>query len=133
MSESIGFLSCLQLFPVPDMEKTSRFYQRLGFKSVPYLQASDPHICLYRDKIEIVLIGSQLKSIQPNYLLHGYGYDAYFICDNQEDFYKECLESEVTIILPLSRTDDHNREFVFEDMDGRRIAVGKKIIPSLSE
>ncbi|WP_342447956.1 hypothetical protein [Paenibacillus maysiensis] len=42
------------MFPTNDIEKTSEFYSRyLGFRAVSYLEAEEPHICLYRDDTEI--------------------------------------------------------------------------------
>ncbi|MEK5476114.1 VOC family protein [Paenibacillus sp. FSL R5-0407] len=121
-----GFVSCLQIFPTPDLHRTADYYHRLGFRAVPYLDSVEPHICLYRDAIEIVLTQSPNPSITPNRTIHGYGYDAYFIAENQEELEKELIESGVQIVRPLGITDYSNKEFVFEDIDGRWIAVGNK-------
>ncbi len=44
------------IFPTPDIIKTADFYeQQMGFKAVKYLEAKEPHICLYRDSTEIIL------------------------------------------------------------------------------
>lgn len=120
------FTNCLQMFPSSDMNKTKEFYELIGFRSVSYLDSVEPHICLYRDKIEIVLTKSNLEDIVPNREIHGYGYDAYFITDNQEELEKEFRELGVKIVRPLITTDYNNKEFVFEDIDRRWIAVGKK-------
>ena len=51
--------SVLAVFPVPDMERTARYYcDVLGFRAVPYLTVQEPHVCLYRDQVEIVLTGA---------------------------------------------------------------------------
>ena len=69
------------VFPCPDIEKTAEFYvKKMGFEAVAYLDAAQPHICLYRDKTEIILTKANRKVI-PNRELYGYGYDAYFITD----------------------------------------------------
>ncbi|MED5016777.1 glyoxalase [Paenibacillus chibensis] len=120
------FTNCLQIFPSSDMNKTKEFYELIGFRSVSYLDSVEPHICLYRDKIEIVLTKSNIEDIGPNREIHGYGYDAYFITDNQEELEKEFRELGVKIVRPLITTDYNNKEFVFEDIDRRWIAVGKK-------
>ncbi|AWB43083.1 glyoxalase [Paenibacillus sp. CAA11] len=122
-----GFLACLQIFPAPDIMRTADYYERLGFRAVHYLNAAEPHICLYRDSIEIVLTQSKHKSFVPNRELHGYGYDGYFITDDQKGLESELEQLGVTIVRPLSVTDYNNKEFVFEDVDGRWIAVGKKV------
>jgi hypothetical protein len=121
-----GFTNCLQIFPSTDMKKTSEFYERIGFRAVNYIDSIEPHICLYKDRIEIVLTKSNQEYIVPNREIHGYGYDAYFITDNQEEMERSLGELGVKIVRPLSTTDYNNKEFVFEDIDRRWIAVGKK-------
>ncbi|MFS0840027.1 VOC family protein [Paenibacillus sp. 1P03SA] len=122
-----GFTSCLQIFPVPRLQETAGFYERLGFRAVYYLEASEPHVCLYKDAVEIVLTASKLGAIVPNRVVHGCGYDAYLITDFQEDIEAELVRLGVKIVRSLSVTDYGNRELVFEDIDGRWIAVGKKL------
>lgn len=52
------------IFPCNDIEKTADFYvNKLGFKDVKYLNATEPHICLYKDSVEIILI----KALAGNY------------------------------------------------------------------
>lgn len=124
---SKGFSSCLQIFPTPDIHKTARYYEGLGFRAVYYLESREPHVCLYRDAIEIVLTESTRKEgFLPNRAVHGYGYDAYFITTEQEEMQRELLDLGVNIVRPLATTDYNNKEFVFEDVDGRWIAVGNK-------
>lgn len=121
-----GFTNCLQMFPSTDMDKTAAFYVSIGFREVRYLESEEPHICLYKDRIEIVLTQSNNENILPNREIHGYGYDAYFITDDQEQMEKDLGDLGVTIVRPLTTTDYNNKEFVFEDIDRRWIAVGKK-------
>jgi hypothetical protein len=81
---------------------------------------------LYRDKIEIILTQSKNAGIEPNRIVHGYGYDAYWITDDQRGIQDELRRRGVKIVRELSTTDYGNREFVFEDIEGRWIGVGKK-------
>jgi len=120
------FSHLLQIFPTTDFYKTAKYYEELGFRSVYYLDSMEPHVCLYMDRIEIVLTKSNQEYIVPNREMHGYGYDAYLITDNQEEMEKGFKELGVKIVRPLSTTDYNNREFVFEDIDRRWIAVGTK-------
>ncbi|GIP29378.1 hypothetical protein J23TS9_45080 [Paenibacillus sp. J23TS9] len=120
------FSNLLQIFPTTDFYKTAKYYEKLGFRSVYYLDSMEPHICLYRDRIEIVLTKSNQEYIVPNREMHGYGYDAYLITDNQEEMENDFKKLGVKIVRPLSTTDYNNREFVFEDIDRRWIAVGMK-------
>ncbi|ALP38222.1 glyoxalase [Paenibacillus sp. IHB B 3084] len=121
-----GFTNCLQMFPSSDMKKTAKFYEQIGFRAEKCLDSVEPHICLYKDRIEIVLTKSNKEAIVPNREVHGYGYDAYFITENQEEMERSLSELGVKIVRPLSTTDYNNKEFVFEDIDKRWIAVGKK-------
>lgn len=123
---SIGFSHCLQIFPTPDIHKTADYYTNLGFRAVNYLDSEEPHICLYRDSIEIVLTKSKQDQYVPNRVIHGYGYDAYFVATEQKELEQELLQLGVKIVRPLATTDYNNNEFVFEDIDGRWIAVGNK-------
>lgn len=118
-------LSCI--FPVLDIDKTSDFYvNKLGFKKVEYLNTAEPHICLYRDKIEIILLKSNKKVI-PNRDLYGYGYDAYIYTSRQSELFEEFFRYNVQIVKNLVCTDYNNKEFVIEDLDRRWLAFGKKV------
>ncbi|PFA69159.1 glyoxalase [Bacillus sp. AFS015802] len=116
------------IFPTPNPEETAEFYeQKMGFKAVYYMDAIEPHICLYRDTTEIILTNSNGQKVIPNRELYGYGYDAYFITKNQEQLQEEFILSKVNIVRPLHSTDYHNKEFLVEDIDGRWIAFGMKV------
>lgn len=118
-------LSCI--FPVPDIRKTARFYtDRLGFRAVEYVECEEPHICLYRDKTEIILLKANTDRVFTNRELYGYGYDAYLYTSEMEELEKQLRRNRVKIARPLSMTDYKNREFVIEDIDGRWIAFGRK-------
>lgn len=115
------------VFPTPDINRTSDYYEEvLGFTAVKYLDAKEPHICLYRDHTEIILTAANTQKVIPNRELYGYGYDAYFITDDQEKLQQEFLEAGANIVRPLFSTDYHNTEFVVEDIDGRWIGFGIK-------
>lgn len=118
-------LSCI--FPSDDIRKTAAFYeQKMGFRSVEYLQSTEPHICLYRDAIEIILTQTKDHSFVPHHILYGYGYDAYFYTRQQQALLEELTGKGVRIVKPLSVTDYINNEFVIEDIDGRWIGFGIK-------
>jgi len=119
--------SVLVIFPTPNIERTSDFYvDVMGFRAVKYLDVKEPHICLYRDKVEIVLTKAKTDKVYPNRELYGYGEDAYFITDEQEAFLSEFTEKGAIIVHELSLTDYNNLEFTVEDIDGRWIAFGIK-------
>ncbi|MBE6128751.1 MAG: glyoxalase [Erysipelotrichaceae bacterium] len=118
-------LSCI--FPVPNILKTAEYYAgKLGFTAVGYLDCDEPHVCLYRDNVEIILLQANTDRIQTNRELYGYGYDAYLYTDNQEKLEKRFVSRDVKVVRPLAVTDYQNREFVIEDIDGRWLAFGLK-------
>ena len=115
------------VFPTPDIERTAGYYSDvLGFRVVSFLDAKEPHVCLYRDFIEIILTKSNGSVVQPNRELYGYGYDAYCITDDQESLQSEFSANGANIVKPLFEVDYHYAEFVVEDIDGRWIGFGKK-------
>lgn len=117
----------LCVFPSPDVENTANYYtEKMGFRAVSYLNATEPHICLYRDATEVILTRSNGQKVIPNRELYGYGYDAYFITDRQEELEKEFSDKGVKIARSLHKTDYQNQEFVIEDIDGRWIGFGIK-------
>lgn len=117
--------SCI--FPVPDLKKTTEYYVcKLGFTAVGYLDFEQPHVCLYLDQVEIILLKADKDRVQANRELYGYGYDAYFYTDNQEELERRLISRGVLITRPLNVTDYQNKEFVIEDIDGRWLAFGLK-------
>ncbi len=123
---SKGLQSSLQIFPSSAFLETKEFYEQIGFRAVCYLDSNQPHICLYKDSIEIILTQSKLDKVTPNRDIHGYGYDAYFISTDQIDLYHEIKRKNIKIIRELNLTDYSNKEFIFEDNEGRWIAIGCK-------
>lgn len=117
----------LLILPVPDINKTAQYYEHmLKFKVVRHPDTAQPHVCLYRDAVEIILTQSKLQKITPNRIMHGYGYDGYFTSTNIEKLYQDCVTSAVKIAKTLALTDYNNHEFVLEDIDGRWIGIGIK-------
>lgn len=116
------------IFPVPNIKRTAEFYvKNLGFDSVEYLDSLEPHICLYRDDIEIILTDSKGKRVIPNRELYGYGYDVYIIVNNQEELQKDFEDKGLKIVRKVSITDYNNKELVIEDIDGRYLGFGVKL------
>ena len=118
-------LSCI--FPVPNIKRTAEYYiSNLGFSAVEYLNCEEPHICLYLDQVEIILLQANTDRILPNRELYGYGYDVYLYTDKQEVMEKAFISKGVKVVRSLNITDYQNREFVIEDIDGRWLAFGLK-------
>lgn len=81
---------------------------------------------MYKDNIEIILTQAISEEIKTNHILYGYGYDAYIYTNNQIELQEKFKKIGVKIVVPLTKTDYNNKEFVIEDIDGRWIAFGLK-------
>lgn len=114
------------VFPTHDIEKTAKYYcDVLGFKKVDYINVKEPHICLYKDNVEIILTKAD-KDVISNHILYGYGYDCYFITKDTKILQDKLKKAGAKIVKELSTTDYQNDEFVIEDIDGRWLAFGIK-------
>ena len=99
----------------------------MNFRAVEYLNCKEPHICLYKDDVEIILLQANVGEVLPNRKLYGYGYDAYLYTKDMVQLEKEFIKRGIKIIKRLNMTDYQNNEIVIEDCDGRWIAFGIKI------
>ena len=89
-----SIIHSLTIFPCKDMKKTAEWYSlKMGFRAVPYTDVAEPHICLYRDNVEIVFTSSNGNKVIPNHINYGYGGDAYFVTENQVQLQKEFEEN----------------------------------------
>lgn len=117
--------SCV--FPTPDMDKTAEWYSRcLGFRAERYLNDSEPHICLYREDIEIILTDSNGAPVRTNRDLYGSGCDGFFATDAVEALQREFMAKGARIPKPLENSKGGNYGFVVEDMDGRYLDFVRK-------
>lgn len=124
----MGLIGSSCIFHALDIKKTAEFYvSMLGFRSTEFLTCKEPHICLYKDNVEIILLRADNADVLPNRKLYGYGYDAYLYTDDGELLDKDLSEKGVNIVRHLNVTDYDNKELVVEDPDGRWIAFGIKI------
>lgn len=123
----MNLLGISPIFPSRDIKKTAEFYKtKLEFDIVEYLESEQPHICMYKNNVEIILTQTSNEEITPNRVLYGYGYDAYIYVSNQLELQESLKQLGVKIAIPLNKTDYNNNEFVIEDIDGRWIAFGLK-------
>lgn len=127
MGDAMTLLGSSCIFPVPNIQKSAMFYAaKLSFRRVEYLECSEPHVCLYRDRAEIVLLRASGSAVFPNRALYGYGYDAYFYTEHPQMLEEEFSARGVKIIRRTKLTEYRNRELVIEDADGRWLAFGAK-------
>jgi len=113
------------VFACTDALKTALFYEtKLGFKATHLDDEKMPHIRLKRDNIVIILMQSPVR-IKPATL-----YELIIYASEPMLLYHELKSSGVTITEELpeaeaSQKAPSNRQFVFEDPDGRRICVSQ--------
>ncbi len=118
------------VFACEDIYKTALFYEdKLGFKAVHLDDEAMPHIKLVRDNIAIVLVKGEGAVIKP---LREFGidYDMYIYCSEPFLLHNEVAANGIKIIEALPEAKeaqklDKNRQFVFEDIDGRHICVSQ--------
>ncbi|MBR5974226.1 MAG: hypothetical protein IK020_03490 [Clostridiales bacterium] len=120
-----------------DAVRTALFYEKkMGFKSTHLDDESMPHIRLSRDNIEIILISATddaLDSAEARVrgLHRDLGiYDLYIFASEPMLLQMELVRSGMKILSTLEESDQNihtNREFVFEDIDGRRICVSQRL------
>ena len=120
------------VFACEDIYKTAVFYEdKLGFKASHLDDEAMPHIKLTRDNIAIVLVkgtGAVTKPLKE----FGIKYDMYIYCSEPFLLHNEVAGNGIKIIedLPEAKAAQSmatNRQFVFEDIDGRHICVSQYI------
>ena len=113
------------VFACTDPLKTSMFYEKyLGFKATHLNDEKMPHIRLVRDNIIIALVESPVRIASPTM------YELIIYASEPMLLYHELKAAGVTFIEDLkdaneSKNELSNRQFVFEDNDGRRICVSQ--------
>ncbi len=118
------------VFACADIYRTAVFYEdKLGFKAVHLDDEAMPHIKLERDNIAIVLVKGEGAVIKPAREF-GIKYDMYIYCSEPFLLHNEISGNGVKITedLPDAKTAQEmttNRQFVFEDIDGRHICVSQ--------
>lgn len=120
------------VFACEDIYKTALFYEdKLGFKAAHLDDEAMPHIKLVRDNIAIVLVKGTGDITKParNF---GIKYDMYIYCSEPFLLHNEVAGNGIKIVedLPEAKAAQGmttNRQFVFEDIDGRHICVSQYI------
>ena len=118
------------VFACADIYRTAVFYEdKLGFKAVHLDDEAMPHIKLMRDNIAIVLVKGEGAAIKPAREF-GIKYDMYIYCSEPFLLHNEISGNGIKITedLPDAKTAQEmttNRQFVFEDIDGRHICVSQ--------
>lgn len=120
------------IFACEDIYKTALFYEdKLGFKAAHLDDEAMPHIKLVRDNIAIVLVKGDGAIAKPAREF-GIKYDMYIYCSEPFLLQNEVAGNGIKIIEELpeakaAQKQGTNRQFVFEDVDGRHICVSQYI------
>lgn len=118
------------VFACEDIYKTALFYEdKLGFKAAHLDDEAMPHIKLVRDNIAIVLVKGEGAVTKPMRKF-GIDYDMYIYCSEPFLLHNEVAANGIKIIEALpeakeAQKQNKNRQFVFEDIDGRHICVSQ--------
>ena len=127
-AHTVRLTNACPVFVSQDVRKTVLFYvERLGFTSATHYDKIESFATVYRDSIELVIVQSILGKPQSNTKRYGAGYDAYIDTDTVggvDLVYEEFLLKGVTMVSSPRKTDYGSYEFVFEDVDGRRVGIG---------
>jgi catechol 2,3-dioxygenase-like lactoylglutathione lyase family enzyme len=117
------------VFLTANIRETVKFYtEKLGFRSARHYDKVENFATLYRDDIEFVIVQAQKGVVESNLQRYGAGFDAYIdpaTLEGIDMLYQEYKSKGVKIIRPPSQTAYGSYEFVFEDIDGRQIGVGR--------
>ncbi len=117
------------VFVVSDVRKTAAYYRDvLGFSVVEHYDKEEAFAALYRDAVEIIVVQAKHGEVLSNQKRYGAGYDAYIDPVRVEDvdwFYTEWKLKGADIVDPPAMTAYGSYEFVIQDIDGRRIGIGR--------
>lgn len=119
--------SIAPVFTCADPLKTALFYEtKLGFHAAHLDDEAMPHIRLHRDNIEIILVKEREDEKVSRSSSH---YDLYIFVSEPMMLQMELQNAGVTVVKALEDSDTvhTNREFVIEDIDGRRICFSQRI------
>lgn len=112
-----------------DVRRTAEYYRDvLGFELVEHYESPEPFATLYRDSTEVVVVQAARGRVESNAQRYGAGYDFYL--DPAEVagvdlLYEEMREKGASIVAAPAMTAYGSYEFVLEDIDGRRIGIGR--------
>jgi uncharacterized glyoxalase superfamily protein PhnB len=127
--------SCAIVLVTPDLPRAAQYYHEvLGFRVVEPPAEKENFAALYRDSVEIILVQSQKGIVLSNRTHYGAGFDAYLVPESisaVQSFYEEILAKGASILQPPGKTVYGSLEFVFTDLDGHQIGVGRVIEEAL--
>jgi len=112
-----------------DVRRTAEYYRDvLGFEVVEHYDSAEPFVTLYRDSVELVVVQAARGQVESNAARYGAGYDVYLDPENLAGvdlLYDELQRKRARIVAAPAMTPYGSYEFVLEDIDGRRIGIGR--------
>jgi len=112
-----------------DVRRTAEYYRDvLGFEVVEHYGSAEPFVTLYRDSVELVVVQAARGQVESNAARYGAGYDVYLDPENLAGvdlLYDELQRKRARIVAAPAMTPYGSYEFVLEDVDGRRIGIGR--------
>jgi Glyoxalase/Bleomycin resistance protein/Dioxygenase superfamily. len=112
-----------------DVRRTAEYYRDvLGFELVEHYESPEPFATLYRDSTEVVVVQAVRGRVESNTRRYGAGYDFYLDPEELAGvdlLYEELREKGANIVAAPAMTAYGSYEFVLEDIDGRRIGIGR--------
>ena len=109
-------------FLVDELDRSIRFYEKLGFKFGETWEGF--YAIGYLDGFELHLKESPKSDEQRRHRRDNEHLDAAAGVDGIEAFYEQCVANGVTIVRRLTPTDWGTKDFYVEDPDGNIISFG---------
>lgn len=130
VNEGSRLASACPVFVCDDVGRTVDFYVGcLGFKSAKHYDKAEKFATIYRDGVEFVVIQAKPGECAVPVRDRSRGPDdAYIVTATPQDvdpLHAEFSARGVKILETPHRTDYGSYEFAIEDIDGRRIGIGR--------
>jgi catechol 2,3-dioxygenase-like lactoylglutathione lyase family enzyme len=116
---TVQFLVSRSTFGVRNVQRAIDFYtKKLGFLVQTTMGEPAVFAVLVRDGVSLGLVAQEHPAIASFAC-------CYWNVNNVEELYKHCQRSGIPIATPLTRQPWGNHDFVIQDPDGHRIALGE--------
>jgi len=127
--ERVKLVNVAPVLVSPDVRRTAEYYRDvLGFELVENYESNEPFATLYRDSVEFVVVQAARGQVESNAARYGAAYDAYIDPETLAGvdlLYDELRGKGAQIVDAPAPTPYGSYEFVLEDIDGRRIGIGR--------
>jgi uncharacterized glyoxalase superfamily protein PhnB len=129
MNGSVKLINICPVFISNNAQATLDYYVNiLDFTYAKHFNKKDNFAAIYKDSVEILIFQNKKGEYLNNISKYGVRYDLFICTDTLEGvdiIYREYLEKGIKIISKPTLMDDGCYEFIFEDIDGRYIGIGR--------